>query len=184
MQQVVLTLETGRTEDVAHVVGGREAEGQQVRDGVGADQLLLDQLLREVQSHPVAGRAHRQQRRVVLATGVAVGVGEHAAEPGEVRLVRPVVLIPQEIGPQFVEQLPARTVPGGGGCVGPGPGPALGLPVGGVPGTPPCPPGGTPGPVGPDGGFGVAASSRTARASRVRSRRWPVPTTCRAIASR
>ena len=67
-EEVVLALQARRAEQVPHVVGGGEADGEVVRHVVLAEPLVLDERLGEVEGQLVAGGAHGEERRVVASS--------------------------------------------------------------------------------------------------------------------
>ena len=105
-KEVVLALEARRTEQVAHVVGGGEADRQVVRNRVPAEMLVLDQRFRELEGQFVTDGADGQVGGEVLSVPLPEGVGEDPTVAAERGLPGAVVRIPEEIGGTFVEQLP------------------------------------------------------------------------------
>ncbi len=97
-QDIVLSLKTGWTEQVANVIGGGKTDTEIVRHIVSTELFVLDQRFGKIQRELIARRTNREQGRVILAVCAAPGVRKGATESGQIGLPWAVIRIAEQVG--------------------------------------------------------------------------------------
>jgi hypothetical protein len=91
---------------VIDIVGGGEADGKAVGDGVLAYCFILYKRLGKVQGQLITGRAEGQKRGVVLSVAGAVGVRKSAPPSGKIGLPGTVVSVAEKVLGCLARQFP------------------------------------------------------------------------------